>query len=433
MNSAKLLILFLAVLSAFLVVQYGSFFQEEETSQSFQEQHVLREREVRLELPAGAPEASEEPPQEKERAEEDFERIDPPEAVRAIYLTAWSAATPSRLNHAIELVRTTELNAVVIDVKDFSGFVLYQTDVEEVKTYGAEAYVIRDMEGVLERLREEGIYTIARITVFQDPALARARPDLAVHSSEKISSVHGDKVRAWQISDSLDGDTLWTDRKGLHWTDPAAPHIWEYHARIARDAFGRGFDEINFDYIRFPSDGKLSDMEFPVWKREGERREVLRAFFEYLSEELEGIRISADVFGLVATNRDDLGIGQVLEDTFGVFDVVSPMVYPSHYREGSFGFQEPVRRPYEVVFRALSSAQARLNVFREKERPEARDTRVRPWLQDFSIRGVEYGSEEVAAQIRASQDALGEEYRGYMLWDPRNIYTREAFDIIESP
>ena len=392
-----------------------------------------------------------------------------PDIIRAVYLTSWSASSSAQVDYAISLAKNTDINAVVIDIKDYSGIVSYNTSVLEAEKYGAEHWRIRDMTGLIERLHKEGIYVIARITVFQDPILAVSRPSLAVHSvrglnKEAFEQVKQDIIAANKAQESeeagigvsqendkeeqmerdaitqllgqegikealnaenLTAATIWRDNKELPWMDPSAKEVWEYNIAIAKDAISRGFDEINFDYIRFPSDGILADMSFPVWDREAPRSQVIQELFQYVSEELSGTPISVDLFGLTTVQADDLGIGQLIETAYGNFDYVSPMVYPSHYAPGFRGFANPTEHPYEVVEYSMRRAEERLNLFvsaNEMSRP----TKLRPWLQDFSILGVDYGMKEVGDQIQATKDALEDNYVGYMLWSPRNIYTEAA-------
>jgi len=330
---------------------------------------------------------------------------DPPEIIKAVYLTGWSGGSRGRIDYVIQLARTTEMNAVVVDIKDFSGEVAYKTDVVKVKQYGAEAVIkIRDIDALLERLHREGIYVIARVTVFQDPVLVKARPDLAVRS--------------------IESGGVWLDNKGLGWIDPGSKEAWNYTVAIARDASSRGFDEINFDYIRFPSDGNLQDMQFPFSEQQTFKRVVLHDFFKYLRENLEDTIISADLFGLTTSSRDDLGIGQVIEDAYEYFDYVSPMVYPSHYAAGYLGYMKPAQYPYEVVDYSMRSAQARLQSL-QLANPEQQFAKLRPWLQDFDL-GAPYGSIMVQAQVQAAVDSLEEEFVGFLLWAPTNYYTTEA-------
>lgn len=328
----------------------------------------------------------------------------PPDILRAVYLTSTSGGNRNKIDWLIDLAGKSELNAVVIDIKDFSGYIGYDTDVEEAEKYGTEREDIKDIDLLIKILHENDIYAIARMTVFQDPALIRARPD-------------------WAVQNKYTGKP-WQDRKGLSWIDPANRDAWKYLSLIALDAIGRGFDEINLDYIRFPSDGNLEVMVFPAWDREMTRPQVLNEFFRYMRTELGQARLSADLFGFVTTRKDDFGVGQVIEDAFEYFDYVSPMVYPSHYPNGFIGFANPAEHPYEVINYTIKSGQERLNKFYQ----ETGNTRakLRPWLQDFNL-GANYTQAMVEAEIKATQDALGENYNGFMLWNARNLYHDNVF------
>lgn len=329
----------------------------------------------------------------------------PPEVVKALYLTSWSGGSSSRIDYVINLAKTTEVNAVVIDVKDFSGELAYDTAVPEAALYGAENTIkVRNIEATIRRLHNEGIYVIARVTVFQDPVLAAARPDLAVKSKANKA--------------------VWEDFKGLSWIDPSAREAWNYTVSIARDAASRGFDEINFDYVRFPSDGILQDMEFPFAEAGRTRRQTMKEFFAYLDQNLQDVTISADLFGLATTSRDDLGIGQVIEDAYWHFDYVYPMVYPSHYANGYNGYAEPAEYPYEVVQASMSGALYRLNQLKIAN-PEESFAKLRPWLQDFDL-GADYDTLMIQAQIQATKDAMGQDFAGFLLWAPTNWYTQTA-------
>ena len=326
----------------------------------------------------------------------------PPEIVKAVYLTSWSAATESRVEEVIEIAKTTEINAVVVDIKDWSGFIPYNTDVPEATEYGVERILIPDIEAFLERFHKEEIYVVARITVFQDPLLAQARPDLAIHSKSEKSS-------------------LWLDNVGLAWIDPAAKEAWDYNIAIAKDALKHGFDEVNFDYTRFPSDGDLQDMSFPLWDKTTPRNLIIKEFYKYLREKLPQDTLSIDLFGLSTVNFD-LGIGQIIEDAYQYFDFVCPMVYPSHYAGGFLGYQNPAEYPYEVVKYSMENALKKLNLLNQLHPTKAR---LRPWLQDFDL-GATYDEKEVRSEIDAVSKALGENFSGFMLWSSENIYTKEA-------
>lgn len=331
----------------------------------------------------------------------------PPEVIKAIYATSWSASSETKMEYLIDLINSTELNAIVIDIKDFSGLILYDIDLEDVGKYGTKEVRIFRINVLLKRLHDEGIYVIARQTVFQDPALVAARPDLAVRNN-----VTGG---------------VWEDRKGLSWIDPAGKEAWDYNIAIARDASDRGFDEINFDYIRFPSDGDLSAMSFPFYNINTTlKKDIINDFFEYLRNGLDDVVISADLFGLATINYDGLGIGQVLEDAYRNFDYVSPMVYPSHYAGGFIGFSNPARQPYEVVSYSMENAAARLNTLRNASSSSPVFSELRPWLQDFDL-GADYTADMVRAQITAVSNVNPS--IGWMLWDPRNNYTRGALEV----
>ena len=337
-----------------------------------------------------------------------------PTVMKGIYLSFWSTTLKERMDTVMELAENGSINAVVIDVKDAAGRVGFNTEVPEAIGHGARHRVIRDLGGLVARLRNAGLYVIARIVVFTDPILAKARPDLAVHSRAKLS---GDES-------TLSEATLWLDERNLAWLDPGASEVWDYNVAIARDVLRSGVDELNFDYIRFPTDGDLNDMHFPFTAEETPKRQVIRSFFAYLREQFPRMRLSADLFGLVTVTRDDLGIGQVVEDVYDYFDYVCPMVYPSHYADGYNGFENPAEHPYEVVYSALKGARERL---RAHAATGADRARLRPWLQDFDI-GAVYDASMVRKQIRGVEDAMGEDYSGFLLWSPSNRYSTDALD-----
>lgn len=312
-----------------------------------------------------------------------------PEEVIGVYLTSWSATNPAMVDYIIGLSQRAGVNAVVIDVKDWSGYIPYDTDISEADK--SERVIIDDMPGLVKKLHDNNLYVIARITVFQDPILALRRNDLAVKSNS---------------------GGLWSDFNGISWVDPSKKEVWEYNVALAKDALKRGFDEVNFDYVRFPSDGILKDIDLDV----SSEREMIRSFFRYLRESIPDDNISVDLFGLTTVNKDDLGIGQVIEDAYEYFDFVCPMVYPSHYESGFIGFDNPAEHPFEVVAYSMARAKVRLEGYKAK---------LRPWLQDFNL-GAAYDTEKVFLQIKAVKDLLGEDYSGYLLWNPENWYNEEA-------
>jgi len=348
--------------------------------------------------------------------------IDTPNIVKGIYLTSWSGGNNKKIDEVIGLSKTAGINSVVIDIKDFSGYLAYDTGLEQVKTYKAHEIKISNITDVINKLHSENIYTIARIVVFQDPVMAKARPDLAV------------------IRKSTGG--IWLDKKGLGWIDPSNKDYWNYIVAISKDAHNRGFDELNFDYVRFPSDGNLADMEFPSWNKKIPKHEIIRDFFKYLRDNLPGVKISVDLFGVATVQKDDLGIGQIIEDAYENFDYVSPMVYPSHYASGFNGYKNPAKHPYEVIKYSLDSAVQKLNLLNGSAvvasatstafvsstnliNANKKFAKIRPWIQDFDL-GADYNVQMVSLEIKAVRDALGDKYVGFLVWSPSNIYTQEA-------
>ena len=361
----------------------------------------------------------------------------PPGEIKGVYATSWSAGSNRKIDELINFIKKNNLNAIVIDIKDFSGYVAYDIKNPEVKKYGAKEVRIPKINSLLKKLHNENIYVIARITIFQDPILAKARPDLAIHSKSNCQ-MSGAKCHELV-------STLWLDHKKLAWIDPASKEAWDYNISIAKDASERGFDELNFDYIRFASDGNLDDMSFPIWDGKTPKNAVIKEFFKYLREQLADRKISADIFGLVTVNYNDMGIGQVLEDIFPYFDYISPMVYPSHYTKGFLGYKNPAAYPYEVIKYSMESAIKRIKIYdlRFKNASSTGETtsteeslksyglnlkskiKLRPWLQDFDL-GADYNAKMIIKQIQAVYDAASstpEVINGFLLWDPKNIYT----------
>ncbi len=346
----------------------------------------------------------------------------PPEVVKALYATGWSAGSREKIDYLTNIIESRGLNAIVIDIKDYSGYVSYDTDIPEVKESGAEGElrILRPNE-LIKRLHDKNIYVIGRITIFQDPILAKAHPE-------------------WALKNKNTGKT-WKDNRGLSWMDAAAKPVWDYNIAIAKDALNRGFDEINFDYIRFASDGDLSAIGYPFWDEKTPRRGVIKNFFAYLRERLSDAKLSVDLFGLSTIDTwDDLGIGQVIEDAYPYFDYVSPMVYPSHYASGFMGYKNPANYPYEVVKYSMEQALKRLMVETSDQRPETSSAtssvisnqssvisyraKLRPWLQSFDL-GAVYTSSMLQKQIDAVNEVFAtstDKFGGWFLWDPANNY-----------
>lgn len=352
-----------------------------------------------------------------------------PEPLRAIYMTSCVAGSRPFRDTLARLIEETELNSVVIDVKDWSGYLSFVPEAPALLPFVSPRCAVRDLQEFIRTLHEKGIYVIGRITVFQDPVLSKRRPELAV-------------------ARRTDGG-IWKDYKGLTYTDPGSEEVWKYTVSVAKESYALGFDELNFDYVRFPSDGPMDDIAYP-WSGVREKSAVLESFFAYLSRELKAVHpaaapaqspiLSVDLFGMTTTNTDDLNIGQVLEKAAPYFDYIAPMVYPSHYPPFFNGWDNPNHYPYEVVRYSVDSAVKRLLATTTPvalsgvlplstttmpylyPKPVFPKAKLRPWLQDFDY-GGNYDVKEVKAEMQAVYDAG---LTSWMLWSPSNQYTKGA-------
>jgi hypothetical protein len=317
-----------------------------------------------------------------------------PDSVRAVYLSSDNIYNQKKIAELEKIISQTNANGIVIDFKDSNN--------PDVNYLAALA----------KRFKNIGAYTIARIVVFQDSRFARLHPEIAVKTSS------GD---FWHS-----GRASWK----RYWLDPASLAAQDYNIEIAKRAIDAGFDEIQFDYIRFPTDGNMRDISFPFFNIQKETKVgVLNAFFRKLRAELKSyapnVILSIDVFGEVFVYGVESSIGQELLSLADNFDVISPMAYPSHYMCGEFGLKDPTVNPYKVYFDTLTKGLAAL-------RAAKKSVLIRPWIQDFSIRSiyncgplVVYNKEKVRAQIEAAKD-LG--INGFMLWNASNKFTVAIFE-----
>lgn len=319
-----------------------------------------------------------------------------PFKVRGIYIPFVLLARPERVKELLELVDKTELNAIVVDVKSDRGFLAWDSQVPLARELG----IIRKRESetlqeILRFCREKGIYTIARIVVFKDNPLANGRPDLAVKKKD---------------------GTVWLDREELGWGNPFRREVWDYNIALAKEVASMGFDEINLDYIRFPSDGDLGAIAWEETNTLETRTEVIRGFIKAISEALAPfpVFLSADVFGLTpwVEGGGDMGIGQRIEDISPYVDYLCPMVYPSTFAPGALGYENPALHPYEVVYWSTLKA-------REKSK-----ALVRPWLQHYSLYGVIYTLDQFKAQRRAAEEAGA---WGWLWWNAGGFYEEALF------
>tara|TARA_B100002051_G_C16735679_1_gene641063 strand:- start:1009 stop:2346 length:1338 start_codon:yes stop_codon:yes gene_type:complete len=371
-----------------------------------------------------------------------------PEAVKSIYMSSCVAGTPSFRERLRTLINETEVNAVMIDIKDYSGTIAFSPESADWKpAWQAAECGARDMKEFIASLHADNIFVIGRITVFQDPFYAPKNPDQAVLRSDQ--------------------ETVWTDYKGLSFVDVASKEYWDHVIELAVESYNLGFDEINFDYVRYPSDGNMLDTYFPqsALSEHGlDKPANLEAFFTYLhsamtdeenfaevkhentGRELSVPYTSADLFGMTTTNYDDLSIGQIQDRAAPHFDFIAPMVYPSHYPNSFLGLGNPNEYPYKVVYHAMKTGADRMTssttplegflhepIYTTNasgtetftglySKPSYGPEKFRTWIQDFDY-GGDYDAADVRAQIQASYDAgVG----SWMIWAPSNIYTRAA-------
>ncbi len=317
-----------------------------------------------------------------------------PISPKALYLSFWGIGSRVLRDNALALAERGTVNALVIDVKGDSGKIPYPSDVALATEIGARTTTtVRDMRSLLADLKGRGLYLIARIVVFKDDLLAKARPDLAVKTGD---------------------GSLFKDREGLHWVDPSRREAWEYNLAIAEEAASLGFDEIQFDYVRFPD---RRGVTFSVPNTEANRVAAISGFIAAARERLVpyNVFLAADLFGYVAWNQNDTDIGQTLASVAPSVDYISLMLYPSGFQFGIPGYRNPVQSPYETV---------NLSLKRAGQRTGLAGVRFRPWLQafkDYAFDRRNFGAEEINAQIRASEE-FGS--AGWMLWNPRNSYTQ---------
>ena len=328
--------------------------------------------------------------------------ISTPEELRGIYMTSWVAGNSRLRERLILFIEETSLNTIVIDVKISSGEISFKIDNEYLSSFNSFSRRVRDIDDLISELHEKGIYVVGRVVVFQDSHYASIRPDQAVQNKE--------------------GDT-WESYNGSSWVDPSSKDMWKYIAVLSEEVYNLGFDEINYDYIRFPTDGNLSDIVYPLSGARlanEQKTDILKDFLSYIDGEVRSkkIPVSVDVFGLVAVAGGDIGIGQILEDIVPYVDYISPMVYPSHFADGWSGYQNPAEYPYEVIYETMNSAKQRLIAIGDDPQ------KIRPWLQDFSL-GYSYGISEVQAQM---QGVIDSGLNSWMMWNASNKYTNKAYE-----
>ncbi|MFQ6000164.1 MAG: putative glycoside hydrolase [Anaerolineae bacterium] len=317
---------------------------------------------------------------------------------KGIYITFGLLASEEKVRALIDMVARTELNAIVVDIKGDSGRLAYPSENPLALEIGAELRGWMEVQELLRLCRERGIYTIARLVVFKDSVLAKGRPDWAVKRPD---------------------GALFTDGKGSLWVDPFREEVWEYNIAIAREVAALGFDELQFDYIRFPTDGETGSLVYSQPSTEESRYGAIRDFMAQLEGALEpfGVFTSADLFGLTAWLDHEANIGQMVENVAPYVDYLSPMLYPSTFTPGLLHWEadkRPTEYPYEVVYESLIRMRSRT------------DKPLRPWLQHYADYRyhLPFGLEEYRAQREAAYDAGAD---GWLFWNASGIYEEELF------
>jgi len=337
--------------------------------------------------------------------------------VKAVYLTGPSAGLTTRVDNIINIAKTTELNTVVVDIKE-DGSINYESSLDAVKKYGAQTKYYNP-EKLIKKFHDNGIYVIGRIVTFRDKTLAKNRADLGIKTPK---------------------GTLWLENGKNPWTNPYNEEVWDYNIAIAKEAVSKGFDEIQFDYLRFPT-GKKGDFNYGT--NVPAKAEAINGFLAKAEEEIHkdlGVPISADVFAIIIESKGDgESIGQRINEVGKDVYCISPMIYPSHYANDSQGimgngvgqningiaFTKPDLEPYKVMYNALMSAKTKISVVPDYK------AKVRPYLQAFTAKYLSngyyrtYGAQEIRDQIKAVYDAGYEEW---ILWDASNKYQEAYFN-----
>ena len=329
-------------------------------------------------------------------------RVPTPDVVRGLYVNRW-AALGKKMGQLIDIAKTTEVNALVIDVKDDRGFVLYKSNVPMAIQIGADTNSTmshKRVRALLDTMAAHDIYPIARIVVAKDPLLAHARRD-------------------WAINRKDNGEP-WLDKNGQPWLDPHHRGVWQYAADLAKEAHAFGFSEVQFDYVRFPDEKRLVRETVYALAAGRIRAQVIRDQLGYLRSTLKSIAlpVTIDVFGLTATDTTDMGIGQKWEMFVDQADVVLPMVYPSHFAPGTYKIGNPNARPYATIDAALKDVKRRTVGI-------SGAAKVIPWYQDFTLGPPRYGAAQVRAQKKAGYD---NGFQSWILWNPGSRYSEGGLD-----
>ena len=328
--------------------------------------------------------------------------------VRGIYISGPMAGSTELFQNILDSAAGTEINTVVIDFKDDQGRITCPVDSPVASEIGACRPYVQDMKELIASLKERGLYVIARVVAFRDPWLAEKKPEWSLHLAD---------------------GSLYRDRQGMAWVDPYRKEVWDYLVEVGTEAKEAGFDEVQFDYIRFSTEGTMRDVVFDEAVTGGRSKtDVITEFVKYAYENLasQGLFVSADVFGtIIGSDIDAQAVGQVYTEMAKHLDYICPMIYPSHYGPGNFGLEHPDTMPYETVLEALKKSQMVMDQAAEADGHVSSQAIVRPWLQDFTAsylgegNYIPYGYNEVQRQIQAVKDAG---YDEWMLWSAAHRY-----------
>lgn len=329
-------------------------------------------------------------------------RVPRPEVVRGLYVNRW-AALGKKMGQLIDLAKKTEVNALVIDVKDDRGFVLYKSRVPLAVQIGADTNMAmsdKKLRAILDTMAAHKIFPIARIVVAKDPLLASSKLEWAIRRRDNMEP--------------------WLDKNGKPWLDPHHREVWQYAADLAKEAYEKGFSEVQFDYVRFPDEKRLIRESVYPLANGRVRAQVIREQLGFVRSYLKPINMpmTIDVFGLTATDTTDMGIGQRWEMFVDQADVVLPMVYPSHFAPGTYKLGNPNAHPYATIDHAMKDAKRRSASI-------ANAAKIVPWYQDFTLGPPHYYAEQVRAQKKAGYD---NGFQSWILWNPRSVYTESALD-----
>lgn len=310
-----------------------------------------------------------------------------PEVVRGIYLTGWTAGNPTTLTKSVYYLKQYGLNTMVIDVKDDDGRLSFALPGTWAETMGANDHKIADPAAMLKYLHSQGIYCIGRLVTFCDPYLSHLKPDLGIRQNGQ----------------------LWLDNRRLSWTDPTNSWVQDYNIQIAVAAAHLGFDEIQFDYVRFPAAPWVA-----TTTTQGTRTAAITSFLQKAVAALhkEKVPVSADVFGLTTVAHSDMGIGQLYRPLAPVVDYISPMIYPSLYAPFTYGEANPNGDPFRTVYESLLGAAAKVQ--------GEKGTHTRPWIQDYTLGYPPYHAPQVDTEFQALA-AAG--FSSFLLWNPINVYS----------